>query len=1276
MKTPLHIFFYTPKKPCFWVLLCTLCITFNLYAQDESFETTVPSHWSTTNGTLNTSTDHYKLGSKSLRWDWNANAVITVNNLQDHGLVKSEVLGFYHNMFRMWLYNTGAIQTTPLTVEFYDNTDALRFFYTVQLNFTGWRAASASYVKEMSGNKNSDDITTMKIKAPDSGSGTFFFDFIDYTMARNTSRSADYQLPFINLNNGEHWGDIMYFQSLPKTVSLASPTAQELTDLASVKQKYDTAIKGNAPTASHVAGAISRYHALNISYEAGLVKGTPLYGQDFPNAQNIKAVEDFILNFARDFAHKSTTSSRDYFLNTVRYLLDQGFADGSMMETIHHIGYNFRNIPSAIHLMKEELELAGLWEQAQKMVEWYTAVDGIWEPRASNSNMDDANTRSLYRLGACLYKTTDAEKVQYLKGYKKYLENFLTRYPKEGQGMKVDFTGFHHNIYYPGYAFLGYNELGKVINYTSGGIFALATQHKDVLKKSLLLARVSSTGGDIPNALAGRNPFFNPSFKNGLKDLGLASPVDTELIKAHNYMYGSDSQTASYGSETPPNGFWQVNFANLGVYRQSDWVANMKGFNKYFYGSEIYPSENRYGRYQSYGAVEVMYPGGHANSKLNINGWDWRKIPGATTKHLSWNDLLAVNSRQDEKTDSNFAASLRFGSKANYYIDSKIEGNYGVFGMDFEQKAISFKHDSNFKFKKSVFCFDGKLICLGSNISSGTGLVATNLFQNYLSSTSLPIHVNHVEVATFPYNSTLSSTANNWLIDAAHTGYFVKSGNTVVIDRKNQDAPSEKGNGTMTNGDFASAYISHAAAPNNAGYEYVILPGTNATEMENFSTHMANAATAFYQVIQKDQFAHIVKYNNIYGYALFDDANYGTQTPIKENLGPCLVMLQDHGESMELSVVSPDLNFAVNNGNSQTHTIDLTIHGEWNLNTSYGGNVSVITNTGETQLVIELKEGLPVDITLTKGAVNTDYPIIFYEDFSNEIGSGFIRNIKNTGGHTDDSKIFKRVSDIPDATDTNNEFDPNEDRPSKTIPVGQISDQRALSIVGNNGTTNFPLDAYAIFTTLDLTDNNPRISPSDTYAYASFWTERRYGDGDIATISLLVTTAYTGDPATTSWTNLPLHSGKLAETADGLTYVKGVVDLSPYAHGATGASVTVALRYQGSSSAYSSSNRNGTFYFSDLQFFVQSSPLEVENHVLMDEDVSIYPNPSSDFFNIKISNPHIKVHKVCLIDMYGKIIYNSFDTDTVRVNGAPKGLYLLRLETQTGNIIHKKIIID
>ena len=243
-----------------------------------------------------------------------------------------------------------------------------------------------------------------------------------------------------------------------------------------------------------------------------------------------------------------------------------------------------------------------------------------------------------------------------------------------------------------------------------------------------------------------------------------------------------------------------------------------------------------------------------------------------------------------------------------------------------------------------------------------------------------------------------------------------------------------------------------------------------------------------------------------------------------------------------------------------------------------------------------------VDNAILNGNTLGARTLIYSEDFRYaNTGRGFEAKIMSDGGHSTPGNILTRLNDIPDSADSNNLFDPSIDREANRIPNGAVRDQKVISTSGSDNTTNYAVDAYAVFTTLDLTDANTLINPSDDYVYASFWTQRRYGDGDIATVTVRAATNYTGDPSTTTWTTLPLHSGKLGDSSDGRKYVKAMVDLSAY-NGST--TVTLAIRYLGSSSAYSGSNRNGTFYISDLQFIAQETPVKNVWNGNSDSDLS------------------------------------------------------------------------
>ena len=1265
-------------------LVFVLC-SIDIQSQDQSFETnSVPSNWSASLGTLSISDKHTKLGDKSLKWNWSANDVLTVSDLHQNGLIEDEVQDYYKNMFRMWIYSEQAISGDSFQIEFKDNNNTTQFYYDFFINYTGWRAASASYRYEMSGLKSNDDLRTLIIKAPSTGSGTMYFDYIDYTMDRNTSRAPDYQLTFINANNNEHWGDLVYFQSLPKTVAIDnSPSNQELTDLAKVKQEYDSFILSSKPGASVLNKAITAYQDQEIEYENGIISGLPLYGTDYSDSQSIAAVDDFIHIFAREYKHNnSNTACLNYFLNSVRYLLDQGYADGSLVETIHHIGYRFRNVAKAIHLMKNELENAGLWDQAQKMVEWYAAIDIIWHPTAHDSNMDDALTRSLPLLGACLYKSTQPEQIQYLKGFRNYAQTWLTTYAKERNGVKVDYTGFHHHVYYPQYAFGSYKSLAQAVNYISSSSFGISSEKRNVFKNILSVARVVMSDDNFSNSLSGRSPFTPISISSAYKNLGLIAPVDEQLIGAYNYIEGADGETNSYPAETPPNGFWQINFSNLGVYRQGNWVADIKGFNKYFWGTEIYTKDNRYGRYQSYGAVEILYPGGHENSGFNINGWNWNMPPGTTSIHLPFEDLKAAINRQDEKTNSNFAASLRYGTKGSYYVDSKLEGTIGIFGMDFTQKdilsgeeGVTSSYNPTFTFKKSMFCFDGKIICLGSNINNNdnTNLTATNLFQNKLNSKSTPITIDNSSTTTFPYTpSPLSSSNNHWILDAYNTGYYIKSGSEIVVTRKNQTSPHENGVDAATTGDFASAYINHNTAPNNEAYEYVIIPGTTATQMQSLSNDMENENTAFYQVIQKNATAHIVKYNSKHGFVLFNNGTYGTTTPIKSNDTPCLVITETAGNNLKLSIMQPDLNFASNYGASQSITTTLVLNGDWSLQTSSGGNVQITAGTNETTLQVDLKDGLPVDIELFSGVYNPFYPTFFYEDFRYNNGTrGYdVQIVKNTDGQLE-SNLGKTISNIADNTDSNNKF--NESRPSVRIPNNTTRDQKAISIVGATSGQNYELEVWIPLTSIDLSSNNPYIDDSDSKKYITFWTQSRYANGGTSSLSALISTDYTNDVTTANWTDVTSQLGNIAKNDDtnNLIYLKSILDISDI----DSDNFTLAFKYESNNSAYSLTNRNGTFYISDVHYFTSSEILSTQT-VAKENPLIIYPNPTNSKINFKLNIEATENILVKLYNSLGQVVHIQNTSNPIPVSDFKKGVYFLTIQLSNGSIFTKKIMIN
>ena len=152
-------------------------------------------------------------------------------------------------------------------------------------------------------------------------------------------------------------------------------------------------------------------------------------------------------------------------------------------------------------------------------------------------------------------------------------------------------------------------------------------------------------------------------------------------------------------AESSPNGHWSKNFAALSVHRREDWAVTVKGFNKFVWDFEMGPSENPNGIFQSYGQMLIANSEGSLLAHDVEKGWDWTRIPGATTLSLTLEETRVKKARYF--SPRSFAGGVTFkGPEAL---------SNGVFGMDFYQPDYQFSHSSfpNIKlyFEKVSFLF-------------------------------------------------------------------------------------------------------------------------------------------------------------------------------------------------------------------------------------------------------------------------------------------------------------------------------------------------------------------------------------------------------------------------------------------------------------------------------------------------------------------------------------------------------------------------------------------
>ena len=244
-------------------------------------------------------------------------------------------------------------------------------------------------------------------------------------------------------------------------------------------------------------------------------------------------------------------------------------------------------------------------------------------------------------------------------------------------------------------------------------------------------------------------------------------------------------------------------------------------------------------------------------------------------------------------------------------------GNCGVFATDFDQIdtwSTTCFNATGLTFKKSVFAFDGKLISLGSNISStsspvNTSVTATNLFQSYKPAAGPTVQGTVLSQS----QSNAEYTGANWLLTPENTGYYVPAANDkLVVFYGSQSSPIDTGSNVNSPGSAvaAKAYIDHGVTPTDKNYHFVVIPDADATIMLQAAAQIGADGGELYTINAQDETMHSVTYkpSSTTAYAFFgakENVGFGQITAV----GSEMLVMQKNVSDTELSfaVCNPNL---------------------------------------------------------------------------------------------------------------------------------------------------------------------------------------------------------------------------------------------------------------------------------------------------------------------------------------------------------------------------------
>ena len=950
------------KDICFIFLFLFSSLS-SSYAQLVGFEESVPQTFKVAGkGELKTSSLFYKEGKSSLEWDFQPGSTLDVQvSPLSLNAKKEQQFGI-----TLWIYNEKP-QQDSVRFEFLNEAGEVSYWFSYHLQAAGWRACWISFAY-MNGNKKDKNIVGYRLVAPQR-EGRIFLDRLTFPEKKmNLRTTPDQQLPTNNgLSNRDlwHWCLVWKWEKQSYDIPLLSKlTSRQKKDLKTIEQRLTDFLDVKKAPQGQVNAAYKTFEKAAITPSAA---GTGFTGMPVvaPDEQDKKKgemswndIETMLAGFAYDACYNQNETSKKNYFTVFDYAIDQGFAFGSGMGTNHHYGYQIRKIYTTAWLMRNEIYKHPHRDVYLSTLRFWAALQETRQPCSPGRDelLDSWHTLLMAKLISAMMFPDANRQEQALNGLSRWLSSSLRYTPGTIGGIKVDGMTFHHGGFYPGYTTGVLATIGQFIAFTNGTDFELTEEARQHIKSAFIAMRNYCNFYEWGIGISGRHPFGG---KMGSEDIeafanialsgdlsGRGDAFDHGLAADYlRLIRNGDTPNARFFKKEgiqpaqAPQGFFVYNYGSAGIFRRADWMVTLKGYTTDVWGAEIYAKDNRYGRYQSYGSVQIMGKGNpvsRAGSGFVQEGWDWNRLPGTTTIHLPF-----------ELLDSPLKGTTMVRSEENFSGSSSLGGMNGMFAMKLMERDYD-NFTSDFVARKSVFCFDNRMICLGTGITNSNAdyPTETTLFQT-----------------KFNGKEPKADNDDYWLHDGYDNYYHVVDG-TVRSQVADQESRHEKTR-EKTAGKFSSAWIEHGKAPKDGTYEYMVLIQPSAAELDELQK------TPAYEVLQRDQMAHVVydKKTGITGYAAFEAYQPVNDQFIVSIPAETMVMYGKESDNrIRLSVCDPNLNLAektyTTKEPSRPISKKIVVKGIWMLPSPQEG-IQLEYEGNNTLLNVTCQHGQPVEMLLT-----------------------------------------------------------------------------------------------------------------------------------------------------------------------------------------------------------------------------------------------------------------------------------------------------------------------
>ncbi|EDO41162.1 predicted protein [Nematostella vectensis] len=664
--------------------------------------------------------------------------------------------------------------------------------------------------------------------------------------------------------------------------------------------------------------------------------------------------------------NKLNSARLDRILRLLDFVEEQGWTYGSAVGSLdHQMNRNGAGYMQAIFVIREYLrrpENTKRLDSLIKSMKWFNDFNEIYQRDEeyiyNGTTADRMRTILLYRLMIILMipNSRGDEKIRDMQYFKNWAEHSLKINKALGGVVKPDYTGFHHKTFYgSAYVAIAYHNAAFVQYLLSGTSFALGQTARDNLRQGLEVLRTVAVKYSTPVGLAGRFPDYSrgilsqhfPMYAYIAYDSGNANRVkepsvrgadiflrlfDLKEPKIQEYLSNGDIEVkifylnsigsldvmqkvvnlaaeAGESEEPPPQGHWSKNFGSVNIHRRKNWAVAAKGMSNYVWDFESSGNENVFGIFLSYGSLQISNSEDSLSSYDIYNGWNWTRIPGATSVNLELKNIRTDRARYYNPKDLGGGMAMRGTA-------GKTPQN-GIFGMDFRKPEYLIKKWTpmlymTFLYKKSYFFMEELVVAVGSDIILGniTGpyYAQTTLFQNKLVNPGLNNLRSYIRVDGKPHNlNDVLPERTEWnpahrsaeVVDTNGNTYFVPNPTKQGLHLRVGDQKSKTDSGQVdTQGRYAVAWLKHR---NESSFNYaVVLAGGDSNKLFKYS------------VEKLDSVAHIVKFKDLpsagsetFGYVFFKGNEHVTAGPVYRVSASCTLMTERESRDLHVALSNP-----------------------------------------------------------------------------------------------------------------------------------------------------------------------------------------------------------------------------------------------------------------------------------------------------------------------------------------------------------------------------------